>query len=172
MMECPEQRPAEMIGFLEKAIMGGMLARVIPNPFRGVEFRPVGRKLKDLDVTPVLGEPLVSLLLFVVGGVVLNQEHSVSPPIKRGHQHLIQKRHIRFPLEVILLVEVDKLRRVQPNGPKNLLRVALTPGGNLGLAAHSSPSRMQSRRLAEGRLVLKDDYRSFGTGFFLRRGYA
>jgi hypothetical protein len=147
--EGAEERLAEVLGLLKEAIMGGVLARVIPNPFRGVEFRPVGRQLEHLHVAAVLGEPLIGFMLFVVRGIVLNQEHTMAPPIKRGHQNLIQKCHIGFPLKIVLLVEVDELRGVHTHRPKNLLRVALAPSGNMRLAGHARPGGVQGGRLAE-----------------------
>jgi hypothetical protein len=38
------------------------------------------------------------------------------------------------------------------------------------LAGHTRPGGVQSRRLAKGSLVLKNNYRLFATSFFLRRG--
>ena len=166
-----EQSAAEVRGFFEVAVVSGVFACVVPDPFGGIEFRRVGRQLEDLHVTPVLSKPLIRFLLFVIGGIVLNQEHAVSPPIKRGHQHLIQKRHISFPLEIVLLVEVDELRGVQTNRSKNLLGVPLASGGNVRLAGYSRPSGVQGGRLPERRLILEDDHRPFPPRFFLRRGY-
>jgi hypothetical protein len=59
---------------------------------------------------------------------------------------------------------------IQADRSKDLLRVALAPGGNVRLAAHSGPGGVQGGRLAERSLVLKDNYRPFASGFFLRRG--
>jgi len=170
MAEDAEERLAEVLGPLKETIMGGVLARVIPNPFGGVEFRPIGRQLEHFHIAAVLGEPLIGFLLFVVRGVVLNQEETMTPPIKRGHQNLIQKSHIGFPLEIVLLMEVNELGGVHTDGPKDLLGVALAPGGNVGLAAHPCPGGVQGRRLTKRCLVLKNNYRPFASGFFLRRG--
>lgn len=150
--------------------MGGVLAGVVPDAFGRIEFGPVGRELKHLQVTPVLGEPIIGFLLFVVGGIVLNQKHPVPPPIKRGHQDSIQKRHIGFPLEIVLLVEVDEFGGVQAHRAKDFLRVPLAPCGNVRLAGYSRPGGVQGGRLPERRLVLKDNDRPFTPGFFLRRG--
>jgi len=168
--EGAEERLAEVLGALKEAVMGGVLARVIPNSLGGIEFRPVGWQLEHLHVAAVLGEPLIGFLLFVVRGVVLNQEHTMAPSIKRGNQNLIQKGHIGFPLEIVLLVKVDKLRSVHAHRAKDLLRVALAPGRNVRLAGHARPRGMQGRRLAKRRLVLENNYRPFAPGFFLRRG--
>jgi hypothetical protein len=168
--EGSEERLAEMLGPLKEAIVGGVFTRVVPNPLGGVEFWPVGWQLEDLDVAAVLSEPLIGFLFFVVGGVVLNQEHAMAPPIERGHQNLIQKGHIGFPLEIVLLMEVDELGGVHAHGAKNLLGVAFAPGGDVRLAADSRPGGVQGGRLAERRLVLKNNYRPFAPGFFLRLG--
>lgn len=170
MAEGAEERLAEVLGPLKEAIMGGVFARVIPNAFGGVEFGPVGRQLEHLHIATVLREPLIGFLLFVVRGIVLDQEHPMSAPIKRGHQNLIQKGHIGFPLEIVLLMEVDELGGVHPHGPKDLLGVALASGGDVGLAGHARPSGVQGRRLAKRGLVLKNNYRPLAPGFFLRRG--
>ena len=67
-----EERLTEVLGLLKVAVVGRVLSRVIPNPFGGVEFRPVRRQWEHFDVTAVLGEPLVDFLFFVIRGVVLN----------------------------------------------------------------------------------------------------
>ena len=161
---------AEVCGFLEVTVVGGVLARVVPDPFGGIEFGPVRRQLENLHIASVLRKPLVSFTLLVIGGIVLDQEHAMAAPIERGDQHLIQKRHVSFPLEVILLVEVDELRGVQTHRPEDFLRVPLAASRNVRLAGYSRPSSVQGRCLSEQRLIFKDDHRSFALRFFLRRG--
>ncbi len=171
MVEGAVKRAAKALRLLKVTIMSGVFSGVVPNSLGRVEFRAVGRQLEYFHVATVLGEPLVGFALFVIRGVVLNQEHPVPAPIKRGHQNLIQKRHIGFPLEIVWLVEVGELRRVQTHRAKYLLRVPFAPGGNARLAGHPRPSGVQGGSLAKRRLVLKDDYGTFVPGFFLRRGY-
>ena len=72
MAEGAEERLAEVLGLLKIPVVGRVLSGVIPNPFGGVEFRPVGRQWEYLDITAVLGEPLVGFLFFVIRGVVLD----------------------------------------------------------------------------------------------------
>ena len=84
-VESTVERAAEALGLLKVAIVGGVFSGVIPNPLRRVEFRTVGRQLEHFHVTTVLGEPLVGFPLFMIRGVVLNQEHPVATAIKRGH---------------------------------------------------------------------------------------
>jgi hypothetical protein len=170
MAEGAEECLAKMFWLLEVAVVCCLLARVIPNPFGSVKFRPVRWQLEHLHITPVLGKPLVGFLLFVVGDVVLYHEHTVASPVKRRQQDLIQKGHIGLPLEIILLVEIDELCGVQAHRAKDFLRVPLALAGNLRLAGHPRPGGIEGGRLAERRFVLKDDYRPFAAGFFLRRG--
>jgi len=42
MAKSPEQRLAEVVGFLKVAVVRGMFARVIPNAFGGVTTLSVG----------------------------------------------------------------------------------------------------------------------------------
>ena len=147
--EGAEERLAEVFGLLKEAIMGGVFARVIPNPFSGVEFGPVGWQLEHLHVAAMLGEPLIGFLFFVIRGVILNQEETMASPIKRGNQNLIQKGHIGFPLEIVLLMEVDELGGVHAHGAENFLRVPLAPSGDVRLAGHAGPGGVQGWRLAK-----------------------
>ena len=45
----------------------------MPEPFRGIEIRRIGRKRKHLDVAVMFGEKLQDFGFLVIGGVVLNQ---------------------------------------------------------------------------------------------------
>lgn len=147
--EGAEQSLAEVRGLLEVAIVSGLFARVVPDPFGGVEFGPVGWQLEHFDEAAILGKPLVGFLFFVIGSIVLNQKHPLSPPIKRRYQHSIQKRHVCFPLEIILLVQVDELGGVQTHRTKDFLGVPLASGRNVRLAGHSRPCGVQGGRLPE-----------------------
>src|SRR5205809_6708633 len=154
-MKGAEQGLAELCGWLEIPIVRWLFASVVPDPLGGIKFGPVGRQLKYLNVATVLGKPLIRFFLFMIGGIVLNQKHTVPAPIERRHQHLIQKRHVSLPLEIILLVEINKLGGVKRNAPKNLLSVALATVGNLRLLGHSCPMGMQGGRLAERAFALE-----------------
>ena len=66
-----EQGPTELAWLFEDPLVGGMLARVVPNPLRRVEFRTVRRQLKDLEIAPMFGKPIVDLPLLVIRSVVL-----------------------------------------------------------------------------------------------------
>ena len=55
----------------------------------------------------------------------------------------------------------------QGHRPEDLLGVALAAGGNPRLGMHPRPGLVQGGALAEGRLVLVNDYAPFAVGFFL-----
>src|SRR5262249_2023927 len=99
-----------------------------------------------------------------------NEINAMTSPVKRGQEHLIDESQIRFPREIILLMEIGELGVVQPNGSKDLLGIALSACGNLRLVASSRPGGMKSGRLAEGRLVFENDHRPFPLGVFFRFG--
>ena len=95
----------------------------------------------------------------------------MAPAVKSGQQNLLQKIDVRLGVEIILLVAPDELAAGDIDAAQNLLRVALAAGRDLRLRTPRRPGPMQRRRLAERGLVLVDDYRPFGAGFFLMLGY-
>src|SRR5579862_6878753 len=93
---------------LEISVVRRMFPGVVPYSFGGVEFWPAGRQLEHLQIPPLRGKPLMGFLLFVIGNVVLNQEHSMTPPIKGREHDLLQKGHVSFGAKIFLLVSVDE----------------------------------------------------------------
>lgn len=69
---------ALVLRLLEAAVVRRMFSGGMPHLFGRVEFRPAGRQLDYLQITSLLGKPLVGFLLFVVRDVVLNQEHTMA----------------------------------------------------------------------------------------------
>ena len=66
---------------------------------------------------------------------------------------------------------IDELAALDIDPAQNFLRVALATRRDLRLRALQRPGLVQRRGLAERGLVLMDDYRPFGAGFFLMLGY-
>src|SRR3974390_637905 len=114
----------------------------------------------------MLGKPVISLVLLVIGGVVLDEIHPVTAAVKGRQQYLIHKNQVGLPLEVILLVLVNKFGVVQAHRTKNLLGVALSSCRHLGLAPPPRPSGMQRGRLPERSFVFENNYRPFLLGVF------
>src|SRR3974390_2615229 len=81
----------------------------------------------------MLGKPVISLVLLVIGGVVLDEIHPVTAAVKGRQQYLIHKNQVGLPLEVILLVLVNKFGVVQAHRTKNLLGVVFPWCGPRGL---------------------------------------
>lgn len=170
MIKSPEQRAAQLLGLFKKSVVRGVFACVVPNPFRRVEFRPVGGKLEHFHKAPMFGEPLIGFLLFVIGGVILNQIDPMAATVKSWNQYLIDESQIRLPLEIIQLVQINEFCRVETHRSKNFLRIALSTSGDLRLEAPARPGRMQGRRLTKGGFVFKNDHRPFAFGVFFRLG--
>src|SRR5277367_4931839 len=101
---------AQMFRFLEESVMRGVFARIVPNAFGGVEFRPVRRQLKNLQIAPVFGKPVVCLLFLVIGSIVLNQINPMAAAVIRRQENLIHEGQVGFPLEVIFLVRSEERR--------------------------------------------------------------
>jgi len=166
----PEQCLAQMFGLFEEAIMGGMLARVVPDSLRCIQLRPVGRKLEDFHVAAVRLEPLLGFLLFVIRSIVLNQIDPVAAAIEGGHHHLLQKGQLGLPLKVVLLMQVGEAGVIQTDSAEDFLGMSFPPRRDLRLASSFGPSGMQGWCLPEGSLIFKNDHRAFAFGVFFRFG--
>ena len=100
----------------------------------------------------------------------MDQKDAMTPPIKSGQHDLVQELAVGLGIEVFGLVTIGKLSAHQRHRTKNLLGVAFPSRRDLRLRVQRSPPSMQGRTLAEGSLVLIDDYAPFGGGFFFRLG--
>ena len=83
--------------------MGDVLARVVPDPFGRIQFRPVGRKREDFDIAAVRLEPVIGLLLLMIRSIVLHQINPVAAAVEGGHHDLLQEGQIGFPRKIIFL---------------------------------------------------------------------
>ena len=115
-IEFCEERIAKILRLFKETIVCDVLASVIPYAFCRIQLRPVRRKLEHFHVAAVDFEPVVGFLFLVIRGVVLNQVDAVSAPVEGRHHHLFQEGQIGFPLEIILLMEVDEMGVVQAHG--------------------------------------------------------
>jgi len=92
----------------------------------------------------------------VIGGIVLNQVDPVMAAIEGGQPPLAPRKLIGLPLKVVFLMEVDETDIVQTDRSKDLLGMALSPRGNLQLAAKPGPCGMRVGRLSKNsRTVLR-----------------
>src|SRR5258708_39666839 len=70
-IESVEERATKILRAFKEPIVCDMLARVMPDSFGRIQFRPVGRKLEDFHVATVRLEPVMGFLLFVIRSIVL-----------------------------------------------------------------------------------------------------
>ena len=71
--EDARQRGEECLQAAEETVVGPVLASVLPQPFGRIELRRVGRQLMHFEPMAVGLEPCPDLAVFVVRGVVLDQ---------------------------------------------------------------------------------------------------
>jgi hypothetical protein len=62
----------------EEAIVSSVLASMLPQPFRGVQFRRVRWQWMHFQPMPIGLEPCPGLRILVVAGIVLNQNRSLA----------------------------------------------------------------------------------------------
>ena len=80
----------------EEPVVRSSSAGVLPQTFGWIQFRAVGRQIIDVEPVPVRFEPVPDVLVFVIGGVVLNQERTATT-IAPGE--LLQESSIRGCVE-------------------------------------------------------------------------
>ena len=95
---------AKILRTFKEPVVRYVLARVLPDSFLSIVFRPVARKLEHLHIVLVRLEPLLDFLLGVIGGIVLDQVDPVTTAVEKGHHHLLQESQIGFPLKILFLV--------------------------------------------------------------------
>ena len=164
--EDPSQRGEQIIHATEVAVMGPILARVLPQPFRGIELRRVGRQLMHFQPVTVGLEPCPYIAVFMVRGVVLNQDRSLAA-VSPGQ--LFEESEVGRGVEdgVPAIVEAGA---PEFDGTENLYTFALSTDGNFRRMADTAPGRMQRRVLPKAGLVGKDQRPIPGLGFFFKAG--
>ena len=165
-----DERLAMAFGGFKKPVVGDLHARVMPNSLGGVEFGPVGWQMENSHAFPVFREPVAYFRFLVVARIVLNEVNSMAPAVEGGQDDLVQEGAVGFPLKVFLVMQVGKFGRFQTHRSEYFLRIALAARRDLRLAATRRPGGMESRRLAEGRLVGENNHGPFLFCVFFRFG--
>ena len=147
--ECTEQALTQFFGGVEVTIVRGLHARVMPDPFDGVELWGIGGEQVDLQAAAVRAEPIIDFGLLVVGSVVLDQVDSVIAPVEARQQGVLQEMDIRVGIEVLRLMPVRKLATGDIDACEDLLAVSLPARWNLWLRIAERPCCVQCGRLAE-----------------------
>lgn len=81
-IESVEERATKILRSFKEPIVCDMLARVMPDSFGRIQFRPVGRKWQDFDIATVCLEPVMGLLLLMIRSIVLHQINPVATAVE------------------------------------------------------------------------------------------
>src|SRR6516162_6571276 len=100
-IEPVKERLAKILRSFIEAVLRDVLARVVPDPFGRIQFRPVGRKWQDFDIATVCLEPVMGLLLLMIRSIVLHVLHQINPVAAAGRRapRPAPGRPNRFPTE-------------------------------------------------------------------------
>jgi hypothetical protein len=139
---------------------------VMPDSLQGIEFRRVGWEVENLDVLAMVGEPSPNIAIFVIGGVVLDEENLLR---KIAMHDLFEIGDIDPGIEYFLEA-IEEACPVKLDGPEYFERVSLAGGGNLRLDSYGSPGLVERWVLPEAGLVSEKNGRPLLLGFFLRSG--
>ena len=151
----------------EGAVVRPVLARVLPEPLRGIELRRVGWERFDFQPAAILPKPSPDRSVFVVRGIVLNQDGSALAIM--GGNLMLQERQVGLRIEdVIPLIEEPASLKV--DGPQNLDALAFPGHRHIGGVTDTPPCRMKSGILPKAGFIAEDQRPPFALGFFLRRG--
>ena len=120
----------------------------------------------NFQPVPVAGEPLPNGGIFVVRGVVLDQNRSTPAIVPR---QLLQEIEVGRGVEDDVL-SVMKSGVPQFDGTQDLHTLALSGDRDFGRVADPAPGGMQGGVLPEAGFVGEDQRPAFGAGFFLRLG--
>ena len=115
---------------------------------------------------PVRFEPAPNARVFVIRGIVLNEDRSLTPVSPR---QLLHEAHICRSVENNFLGIVE-LGAPEFDGAENFHTLALAGYQYSGWTPDAAPRGMQCRVLAEAGFVSKDQRRTLRPGFFLILG--
>ena len=104
-IEPAEERVTKILRSFKEPIVSDVFARVVPDAFGRIQFRPVGREREHFHISAVRSEPVRDFRLGVIRGIVLNQVDAVTAAVEGGHHHLLHESQIGLPLKVIFLME-------------------------------------------------------------------
>ena len=142
-------------------------ARVMPEAFDGVEFGRIRRQVVSLPPRAIVLEPSFNVAVMVIRGVVLNEEDAAG---------IIMTSEAFKKIQIGLGVEngspmVEEAGGINVQSAENLDAVSLAGDGNERLVAAPGPSGVKRGILPEACLVLENQRRLSGTGFFFSLGY-
>jgi hypothetical protein len=101
-IESVEERATKILRSFKEPIVCDMLARVMPDSFGRIQFRPRAEAERLSRSDGSLGTSH-GFLFFVIRSIVLNKVDSVVTAVEGGHDHLLQESQIGLPLKIVFL---------------------------------------------------------------------
>ena len=166
-LECCAERSVAFFDGLVEAIMGGSLLGQLPDALDAVELGRVRRKPEQLDAVAILGQPLLSFLLEVVAGAVVDDQEDLASATGNDLLQEVEEREaVEDGCEAVvklgLLLDGDHAEDVRG--------LAQTERIYAGLAANSGPRLVERSVEPEARFVAEGNDTTALSRFFLMRG--
>ena len=168
-LHAPKDKCQSVIEFLfgdEVSVVSSCYAGVMPQSFRRIKFRGIGRQVDDCPPTTVRIKPSTDVTVFMIRRIVLNPDHTTWIVASR---YLFQKIQIGHCVED-LVATIKETSRVYLYTTEDFDAVPLPRDRNLRLTTESRPCSVQGGVLAEGCLVGMDQRRSLRFCVFFRLG--
>jgi hypothetical protein len=165
--EHTSQRVVEFIQRQKGTVMGAVLAGVLPEALGGIKLWRVGRQRHPLQPVSIITKPGPDHVIFVIRGVVLNQNGALSSVV--GGHLFLKERQVCLCIEH-LIASIQEAAMMEFDRAENFDALALSRNGHIGRMTHPAPCRVQRRILSKTRFVGKNQCPLFALGFFFKRG--
>lgn len=151
----------------EEGVVRGHLPRGFPDSLDGHELRRVAGKAMQFDEVGVVVQPLLSLVVEVMAGCVVDNEEDFAwrMPAHEAPQELAESGAVEDWRE-----PVREAGFIEGNGTEQVRGFAQSIGIDAGLDTHARPGAMETAVLPEARFVLENYNSATGPRFFLIRG--
>lgn len=133
------ERGEQCVQAVEITVVRSILAGVLPKPLGGIEFRRVGRQLMHFEPMLVGLEPSPYIGIFVIRGIVLNQDRSLAT-VPRSQLFEEGKIGGRIKDGVLAILEA---RAPEFDCAEDLHAPALSGHGNFRRATHAAPGGVE-----------------------------
>ena len=169
-LEAGERRPQGRVSLIRgpvEAVVGGQLARDLPDTLLRVELRGVARQAMQLDFLGVRLEPCLARVVEPVTGPVVDDEEELAGRVLgcELQQEFVEGVPVEDRREAI--GEVGVLKR---DSAEDVGGLPLAEGVDARLLAYARPSLMEGSVEPEARFVLEEDDAATGSRFFLIAG--
>ena len=169
-LEAGERRPQGRVSLIRgpvEAVVGGQLARDLPDTLLRVELRGVARQAMQLDFLGVRLEPCLARVVEPVTGPVVDDEEELAGRVLgcELQQEFVEGVPVEDRREAI--GEIGVLKR---DSAEDVGSLSLPEGVDARLLAYARPSLVESSVEPEACFVLEEDDAATGGRFFLSAG--